>query len=796
MFQEMAHAASDGTAALRDALGQPPCPTATAATASRSTEQHPGLDDDRRKRDSLQDCPRTSATGWEILAAKTAFPAFADAWDHLNARLYDAHPFFDSRFIAPLLDHFGNGSEKLCIHRTPDGISGALILCSIGLGRWSCFRPSQAQATAVMLDDVRLLETLLNALPGWAWTIELHAVDPRYAPEFSRLTLPQIVDAQARTIGIRPQGEFGDYWKQRPKKLASNIARYFRRAETEFGAPRLSRHVDAGEMDAGISRFGALETAGWKGQAGTAVSGDNPQGAFYSEVLRRFALSKQAAVYEFHIGSHLASSRLVISNEHMLICLKTAYDESLARFAPGRLLLYRVIEEQFSQPTRKTIEFYTNATSDQKEWATFGCTMQNIQIFRSPLYAAAFSVLRAVRQNLRVPRDGQQDSDAAIDPVEYRKSIADLRAEQYDLGEFSAQDHLEASADWLELLESNVYADDPGVRHYFRAEKKSPQVILPVRLTTNGPVRSVDALSNYYTSLYAPLVSHDADLLSLRDLLAAAARDHGDAHAMHFAPMDPESSTFHALLTGLRANDWIPFRFFCFGNWFLRVEGNWEDYLRKRSANLRSAIRRRCKRFAADGGTLHIATNPEHVENSIAEFQAIYSASWKKPEPYPDFVPALIRRLASMGMLRLGFARLGERTIAAQLWIVDRQKASIYKVAYHEQFASYSPGTVLTAHLLQHVIEKDRVREVDFLIGDDQYKRMWMSDRRERWGIVAYNPRTLIGCALLLKEIAGRTVRAAATALRRVCLPARRLFSRNNATKTANCDKPHKGSRW
>jgi len=149
-----------------------------------------------------------------------------------------------------------------------------------------------------------------------------------------------------------------------------------------------------------------------------------------------------------------------------------------------------------------------------------------------------------------------------------------------------------------------------------------------------------------------------------------------------------------------------------------------------------------------------------------------------------------------MGMLRLGFARLGERTIAAQLWIVDRQKASIYKVAYHEQFASYSPGTVLTAHLLQHVIDKDRVREVDFLIGDDQYKRMWMSDRRERWGIVAYNPRTLIGCALLLKEIAGRTVRAAAAVLRRVCLPARRLFSRNNATKAANCDTPHKGSRW
>jgi CelD/BcsL family acetyltransferase involved in cellulose biosynthesis len=797
MFQDMAHAADDGTAALRRVPGAPPRSTATAATASRSAEQDPArLDDDSLKRGSLQDRPRTSAMGWQILAARTAFPAFADAWDRLNTRLYDAHPFFDSRFIGPLLGHFGNGSEKLCIHRAPDGISGALILCSTGFGRWSCFRPSQVQATAVMLEDARLLETLLSALPGQAWTIELHAVDPRYAPEFSRLGLPQIVDAQARTIGIRPEGEFSDYWKQRPKKLASNVGRYFRRAETEFGAPRVSLHVEASEMDAGISRFGALETAGWKGQAGTAVSGDNPQGAFYGEVLRRFTASNQAAVYEFHIGSRLASSRLVLGNEHMLIILKTAYDESLARFAPGRLLLYRVIEEQFAPPSRKTIEFYTNATSDQKEWATFGCTVQNVQIFRSPRYAAAFSVLRAVRQNLRDTRDGEPESDSPEDQVEHGKSIADLRAEQYDLGQFSARDHLETSADWLELLETTVYANDPGVRHYFRAEKKSPQLILPVRLTSTGPVRSVDALSNYYTSLYAPLVSRDGDLLGLRDLLAAAARDHGGAHAMHFSPMDPESPTFHALLSGLRANDWIPFRFFCFGNWFLRVDGSWEDYLRKRSANLRSAIRRRGKRFAADGGTLQIVTNPEHLEHAIAEFQEIYSASWKKPEPYPDFVPALIRRLAAKGMLRLGIARLGERTIAAQLWIVDRQKASIYKVAYHEQFASYSPGTVLTAHLLQHGIERDHVQEVDFLIGDDRYKRMWMSDRRERWGIVAYNPRTLIGCALLLKEIAGRAVKTAAAAFRRVGLPARRLISRNTATKKDHCDTQHKGSLW
>ena len=160
-----------------------------------------------------------------------------------------------------------------------------------------------------------------------------------------------------------------------------------------------------------------------------------------------------------------------------------------------------------------------------------------------------------------------------------------------------------------------------------------------------------------------------------------------------------------------------------------------------------------------------MVTTIDDSEQCIAAFQEVYSASWKVPEPYPEFVPSLIRQLATAGMLRLGIARLSGRTIAAQLWIVDKQKASIYKVAYHGDFASYSPGTVLTAHVLQHVIDLDHVAEVDFLIGDDKYKRLWMSDRRERWGIVAYNPATIIGFALLTVEVVGRTIKTVSTAI-------------------------------
>ncbi len=332
---------------------------------------------------------------------------------------------------------------------------------------------------------------------------------------------------------------------------------------------------------------------------------------------------------------------------------------------------------------------------------------------------------------------------------------------------FAARDNIEISADWFALLQRNVYPADSGVRFYYAAKSNTPTALLPLRLTRKGRIRTIESLGNYYTSLYAPLLTEQNNSRVLGDMLEAAARDHGGAHVMRFAPMDPESSSFEGLYSELQAIGWIPFKFFCFGNWFLKANDDWGTYLKKRSANLRSAIRRRRKEFSIAGGTLEVVTKLEGIEQAIEAFQEVYSASWKTPEPYPNFVPSLIRLLAANGMLRLGIARLNQTPVAAQLWIVAQDKASIYKLAYHEAYASFSPGTVLTSHLMQHVIEHDHVKEVDFLTGDDSYKRVWMSNRRERWGIIAYNPRTVIGLVLLANEALGRRAKSIGKVLKR-----------------------------
>jgi hypothetical protein len=324
--------------------------------------------------------------------------------------------------------------------------------------------------------------------------------------------------------------------------------------------------------------------------------------------------------------------------------------------------------------------------------------------------------------------------------------------------------HVEHGAPWFHNLVDTVFPDDDRVRIYVSRREGKPIAAMPVLLPGRNWAAQAESLSNYYTSIYSPAMADGCGAQDLASIITAICATRPGS--LKFAPMDPKSTGYRMLLDALKIAKLMPYEYFCFGNWYLNVTGDWAAYWKGRRANLRSTVKRMGTKFTADQGRIELVRDPRELGRAMVAYSKVYHSSWKKPEPYPSFVSGLAQICAESGWLRLAIAWLGETPIAAQLWIVVGEKANIYKVAYDEQYKAYAPGSLLTAMLMEHVIEKDHVKEVDFLIGDDPYKGSWMSDRRERWGIVAYNPRTLPGLWGLCTEIVGRASKDIRTRLR------------------------------
>lgn len=273
----------------------------------------------------------------------------------------------------------------------------------------------------------------------------------------------------------------------------------------------------------------------------------------------------------------------------------------------------------------------------------------------------------------------------------------------------------------------------------------------------------LSALSSFYTSLFGPLLSNSPYNLQeiLGELTRAICSDTPRWDIVDLNPLDVDSTIFTGLVKSFKLAGMIVQPYFCFGNWYLQVKGkSYREYFETLPSMIKSTVKRKNKKLEKSGrARIEIITGMKDLEFAIEAYEKVYKASWKIREPYPHFIRGLIRTCAELGWLRLGLAYLDNEPAAAQLWIVQGGTASIYKLAYDERFSEFSIGSILTARLMEHVIDVDKVQEVDYLTGDDPYKKDWMSHRRERWGIMAFNPRTLNGILRIIRHVGGRALK-------------------------------------
>jgi CelD/BcsL family acetyltransferase involved in cellulose biosynthesis len=189
-----------------------------------------------------------------------------------------------------------------------------------------------------------------------------------------------------------------------------------------------------------------------------------------------------------------------------------------------------------------------------------------------------------------------------------------------------------------------------------------------------------------------------------------------------------------------------------FSGWYLDgIDVTGQQYMATRPKHIRRNMKRFTKQYGNDGGIrLEIITggDDETIDRAMDHFHTVYKHSWKEWEFRPTFDRALVRLARDRGYLRLGLLFVHDRPVAGQLWFVCNRRAYGEKKAYDEQFKKVSPGITLTAAMITHAIDQDKVREIDHLYGDDTYKAYWTPQQRERKNILIYNRHSLRGWLL------------------------------------------------
>ena len=319
--------------------------------------------------------------------------------------------------------------------------------------------------------------------------------------------------------------------------------------------------------------------------------------------------------------------------------------------------------------------------------------------------------------------------------------------------------HFEWGLDWLRHLASTSLPPDESPELYLATSQAGDMAALPLKVSRARA--HAGALSNWYSSDFAPVIQSPNALGLLTPLFEQLAAE-GIA-SITLSPLADEGLG-DDLVAALGAAGWRGIhRWHCFANWVCELEqASYPSWVNSRPSQLRNTIRRKTRNFLAeDRGALRVVERAEELPEAIRAFTSVYSRSWKQEEPWPDFIPGLIELAARRGWLRLGIADYEGSPIAAQIWLVSNQVAYIFKLAYDQEYRKLSPGTVLSAHLMEHVITRDGVAQVDFMTGDDGYKRDWMTHCRHRHGIAAYHPGSVRGLA----RLTGHTLKRAAKQL-------------------------------
>ncbi len=174
---------------------------------------------------------------------------------------------------------------------------------------------------------------------------------------------------------------------------------------------------------------------------------------------------------------------------------------------------------------------------------------------------------------------------------------------------------------------------------------------------------------------------------------------------------------------------------------FLESHLDGDDYLRQslRSHHFREF--RRLRRRLEEKGKLEyrVARQPQDIREGIEAFLTLEASGWKGRERTAmavdrfraAFAREAVDRLAERGLCRIHMLTLDDQPIACLVVFIESGIAYTWKTAYDENYAGYSPGTLLMIDVTRNHLDDPNIIATDSCAVPDHpvMSRLW-SERR------------------------------------------------------------------
>lgn len=311
--------------------------------------------------------PRSDAAapGWRAaepaglapLRSALADPDFANAWDALADQASTPNPFFERWYLEPSLQNFAADGRVALLTTHAGGVLTGLmpVVRAPRYSRWpiphlagwlhpNCFLGAPLVRTGCEAAFWRAALAAFDRSPGTAIFLHLAGL-PLDTPLTAALF--EVCREQHRSAATVHREERAllaselspdDYHAAAlPGKKRKELRRQRNRL-AETGALTIERLRDETAIGGWIDEFLALEAAGWKGRAGSALAAHPATEALIRAALPAAAARGKLERLALRLDGRAIAMLATFLSAPGAFSFKTAYDETLARFSPGVML--------------------------------------------------------------------------------------------------------------------------------------------------------------------------------------------------------------------------------------------------------------------------------------------------------------------------------------------------------------------------------------------------------------------------------------------------------------------------